>query len=377
MKEIGLYIHIPFCKSKCFYCDFCSFQNKDDMIEQYIKCLKQELIKKTSEDYLVKTIFFGGGTPSYLDEKYIEQILTTIKEYYNVDIEMEITIEANPGTVNKEKLKNYFLYGINRLSIGLQTSNDRILRQIGRIHTFEEYLETISLAKEVGFTNINSDIIIGLPDQTIYDVENTIDSLIKLDLQHISIYSLILEEGTILEKMIKNKEIKLPDEEIERYMYWFAKRKLEKNGFSHYEISNFAKPGYMAKHNLDCWKQKEYLGFGISASSYENRKRYSNISNLEEYIKNIENGKFDDNIMVEEEQTIADQMNEYMILGLRKIQGICINEFREKFEKSPLTVFEKQIKKLIQEDLIELDVNSIRLSKKGLDFANVVWEEFV
>lgn len=377
MKEIGIYIHIPFCKSKCYYCDFCSFQGKENLIDKYVNCLIQEIKNKSSFKYLVKTVFIGGGTPSYIDEKNIEKILNTIKNYFEVDEDAEITIEVNPGTVTQEKLNSYFTYGINRLSIGLQTSNDRLLKIIGRIHTFEKYKETIIMAKEAGFENINSDIIIGLPEQTIYDVENTINELIKFDLQHISVYSLIIEEGTILERKLDNNKLTLPDEEIERYMYWFAKRKLEKNGYIHYEISNFAKPGYMSKHNLDCWNQQEYLGFGINASSYENKKRFSNIDSIEEYISNIETEKFDKNIVEEEQQNKESQMKEYMILGLRKVNGIRINDFRKKFEKSPLILFEEQIKKLVKEDLIELDVNSIKLSKRGLDFANLVWEEFV
>ena len=377
MKEIGVYIHIPFCKSKCYYCDFNSFSNKDNIINDYIKCLKKEIINKANFEYLIKTIYIGGGTPSYIDSKYIEEILLALRSHFNLSDDIEITIEVNPGTADKNKLEKYYSLGINRLSIGLQSSNDQILKAIGRIHNYEQYIQTIDLAKQVGFSNINSDIIIGLPTQTIYDVEDTINKLIDLDLQHISVYSLIVEEETVLKKKISNKELELPDEEIERYMYWFTKRKLEKNGFIHYEISNFAKPGYSSKHNLDCWNQKEYIGFGVSASSYENKTRYSNICNIDEYIKNIDSNCFEKNTIIEEKQTIEAEQNEFMIIGLRKINGIRINEFRKKFGRSPLIIYEKQIKNLISKDLISIDVDKIKLTKKGLDFANIVWEEFI
>lgn len=377
MKDIGIYVHIPFCKSKCFYCDFTSFANCEEIINEYIQCLKLELIKKADLKYNVNTIYIGGGTPSYINAKYIEEIINTVKTHYNVIDNAEITIEVNPGSADKRKLERYYQAGINRLSVGLQTSNNKILKLIGRIHTYEQYVKTVQLAKKTGFTNINSDIIIGLPEQTIYDVEDTINKLLELDLTHISIYSLIIEENTKIEKMINDGMVKLPDEEIERYMYWFAKRKLEKNGYIHYEISNFSKPGYMSKHNMDCWKQKEYLGFGVSASSYENKKRYSNTNSIKKYIKNINMNKLENNINVEEKQTISDQRNEYMILGLRKLSGINIDEFVKKFSRSPLVIYRKQIENLLAKDLITIDINSIKLSKKGLDFANIVWEEFI
>lgn len=378
MKEIGIYIHIPFCKGKCNYCDFTSFANKDKSIEKYIKCVKKEIQNKASnKKYLVKTIFIGGGTPSYISEKYIGEILETLKSNFDVSKNAEITIEVNPGTVDKNKLEKYYEYGINRISIGLQTSNDQILKLIGRIHAFEQYEQTINIAREVGFTNINSDIIIGLPTQTIYDVEDTINKLIELELTHISVYSLIVEDGTKIEKMLSNNEITLPDEEIERYMYWFAKRKLEQNGFIHYEISNFSKPGFQSQHNLDCWKQKEYLGFGTAAASYENKTRYANTSCLEDYILNIEKDEGFKNIKIEEKQSKQSEMNEYVILGLRKLEGINTVAFKKKFGKDLFEEYKEQFNQLIQEELLVFDVNYIKLSKKGLDLANIVWREFM
>ena len=388
MKEIGIYVHIPFCSSKCFYCDFNSFANKGGYIEKYVKCLQKEIKNvgdrvrlNSNGNYaelpIAKTLYIGGGTPSFIDAKYIEQIMDTIQTNFEIDKNIEATIEVNPGTVTLKKLQKYREIGINRLSIGLQTSNDDLLKLIGRIHNLEQFLQTVNLAKLAGFSNINVDMMIGLPNQTIYDVEDTLNKLIKLDVTHISVYSLIVEEGTKIEKLLDNDTLKLPDEEIERYMYWFAKRKLEENGYIHYEISNFAKIPYRSKHNLDCWNQKEYIGFGVSASSYEEGIRYRNKDEIEEYIKNIEEEQERKNVIIDEKQDKQTMMNEYMILGLRKITGININEFRRKFEVSPLYKYNKELTKLVREGLINIDTNNIRLSKKGLDLANLVWEEFI
>ena len=379
MRERGIYVHIPFCMSKCLYCDFNSFSKKDECIEPYIKSLIKEIEEyaKENKDILVKTIYIGGGTPSYINEKYIKQIIDTIKQNFEIIKDAEITIEVNPGTVNKRKLETYYKSGINRLSIGLQSTNDKLLKLIGRVHNLEDFLETVRMAQSVGFTNINADCMIGLPTQNIYDVEETLNVLINLRLTHISVYSLIIEPNTSIEKKINSGELKLPDEEMERYMYWFAKRKLEENGYLHYEISNFAKPLYRSKHNLDCWNQKEYKGFGISASSYENGLRFTNTPDIDTYIRNIGNNNIKENYIFEEKQDRDEMMKEYMLLGLRKITGVNITEFRRKFGITPLYKYNEEITKLLREGLIEANEHSIRLSKKGLDLANLVWEEFV
>lgn len=379
MKEIGIYIHIPFCKSKCIYCDFNSFAKKDYYIEEYINAAIKEIEEygKQNKELLIKTIYIGGGTPSYISENYIKEILEAIKNNFKILSNAEITIEINPGTVNRRKLNTYYKAGINRLSIGLQSTNDKLLKQLGRVHDFEDFLETIRLANTIGFSNINADCMIGLPNQTIFDVEETLNVLINLRLTHISVYSLIVEPNTPLEKKIESGELKLPDEEIERYMYWFAKRKLEENGYLHYEISNFAKPLFRSKHNLDCWNQKEYKGFGVSASSYENGIRYTNTSKIDKYVENVKNGQLKKNYILEEKQDRESMMKEYMLLGLRKITGVSINEFRKKFGTIPMFKYNKEITKLINEGLIQSNGINIRLTKKGLDLANWVWEEFV
>ena len=388
MKDIGIYVHIPFCKHKCYYCDFISYANKESLVERYINVLIREITDVATGNRLdyengidelfnVNTIYIGGGTPSFIESKYIVNIITTIKEYFKINENAEITLEVNPGTVNENKLKDYFNAGVNRLSIGLQATNDSLLKEIGRIHTYEEFLNTYKLARKIGFKNINADLMIGLPKQTIEDVEKAVNDLIKLGLEHISVYSLILEEGTVLEEQIRSGKLKLPEDEKEREMYWKVKSILEANGYIHYEISNFAKKGYESQHNLDCWRQKEYVGFGVAAHSYTNDVRYSNIENLEEYIENYENDKLEETFIFNEKLTHNMKVKEYMMLGLRKLNGVSIQEFKEKFAANPIYVFKNELEKLVNEDLLEIDGDYIRLTKRGLDLANLVWEEFV
>ena len=378
MKEIGIYVHIPFCKSKCFYCDFVSYTNKNTEIRRYVDCLKREINYRSKDEYLVKTIFFGGGTPSIIDAKYIVEILNEINDAYIVDKNAEITIEINPGTINKVKFEKYKEIGINRISIGLQSANNELLKEIGRIHTYEDFENTIKLAKEVGFNNINVDVMIGIPNQTIYDVEDTFDKLLTLDLTHISVYSLIYEDGTLMTKMIDDEKLQEVDEEIERYMYWYAKRRLEDNGFIHYEISNFAKPSYRCKHNLDCWNQKEYLGFGVAAASYIDNFRIKNTDSLDKYISNINNDKYYKNLKIEEKQNIDEQMKEFVILKLRMMEGFKTKDFTTKFNRDFYSVFEEQFEKLLDEELIYAEkFGYLKLTKKGIDLANIVWGEFI
>ena len=377
-KELGIYIHIPFCKRKCHYCDFISYQNKTELIEQYINCICLEIENwkaKLDDQYNVTTIYIGGGTPSYIEPKHILKILSNLKEFINSKV--EITIEVNPGTVIKSKLEEYKKAGINRLSIGLQETHDELLKTIGRIHNYEEFLNTYNSARECGFENINVDLMLGLPNQTIEHLKQSLQKIIKLEPQHISIYSLILEEGTYLQKLIENGSLKLPDEETERNMYWYVKNTLEQNGFNHYEISNFAKENRESKHNMNCWKQQEYIGFGVSAHSYIKGKRFSNITSIEKYIKNIEEQKYEKNIIIHETQTLIEMQKEYMLLGLRKIDGVSISEFKNKYKENPIFLFRDEISKLTLDKLIIIDGDNIKLTNKGLDLANLVWEKFV
>lgn len=369
-KEIGVYVHIPFCKRKCYYCDFISFCEKDELQEKYINTVIQEIedFFNLNKNVKIKTIYIGGGTPSFIDGKYIEKIMNT----FNKEGVVEATIEVNPGSASLEKLKKYKECGINRLSIGLQSTEDRLLKKIGRIHNYNDFLATYNLAREVGFDNINVDLMIGLPGQTIEDVKSSLNKVINLNPSHISVYSLIVEENTIIYNLIEQNKIVLPDEELERNMYWYVKNYLELGGYEHYEISNFAKNEKKSLHNLDCWNQKEYVGFGVSAHSYLNRKRFCNIGVLEEYIKDFKNTK-----EVQEVQSFYETKQEYMLLGLRKIKGVCISDFKNKFGENPIFLFKNELNKLIEEGLLEITTNNIKLTNKGLNFANLVWEEFV
>ncbi len=375
MKELGIYVHIPFCKQKCSYCDFISYCDKNDLIEKYIKALKQEIKNSSVNEYEISTIYIGGGTPSYIESKYISEILKTIKQKYNISRNVEITIEVNPGTATKEKLRDYVEAGINRISIGLQSCNNNLLKMIGRIHTYEEFLSTYKLAREVGFKNINVDLMIGLPNQTLDDVKKSLEEISKLNPEHISVYSLIVEEGTPIEKKIADGQLKLPNEELEREEYWEVKKFLESLGYKHYEISNFAKTGYESKHNLNCWEQKEYLGFGAAAHSYMKKTRYSNTENIEKYIN--QEMQSEQLHIVHEVQKEEEQKKEYMLLGLRKIDGVQISSFKNKFGCNPIMEFKNELNKLTQEGLIEIDLDQIKLTEKGIDLANIVWEEFI
>lgn len=378
MKELGIYIHIPFCIQKCYYCDFISYANKEEKIEAYIQALKKEIEEESKQkEGEVTTIYFGGGTPSLLKSNHIQEVIETIRRHYKVVETAEITIEVNPGTVKEEALKEYKQMGINRLSIGLQSTKNKLLKQIGRIHTYEEFLTCYELARKEEFRNINVDLMLGLPNQTLQDVMESVQEIIQLEPEHISLYSLILEENTPLQAMIEKKIYSLPEEELERKMYWKTKQLLEKNKYHHYEISNFAKEGYESKHNVNCWSQKEYLGFGIAAHSYFNHKRYCNTDSIEEYIENLERNKIERNRTIWEIQSQEEKKKEYMLLGLRKIEGVSIQEFKNQFIENPLYTFHKELEKLVNEELIEVNLDQIQLTNKGLDFANLVWEEFI
>ena len=384
MSLIGLYVHIPFCKKKCKYCDFISFDNCDNtLMNDYIKALLKEIKYKATQlqekdNYIIKTIYIGGGTPSIVLARYIYKILDTIYDEFEIMNNCEVSIEVNPGTVTLEKLQTYRSIGINRISIGLQTGNDDLLKLLGRIHTYKNYEDTVKLARQVGFDNINTDIMIGIPNQTIYDVEDTIDKLLSLSINHISVYSLILEEDTELTNLVNSHKLILPDEEIERYMYWYAKRKLEDHGYIHYEISNFAEPTYRCQHNIDCWNQKEYLGLGLNAASYMDNMRFKNTSNLKQYISNVNNNKWHANTIIEEKQTKRDKMNEFIILGLRMTKGVSLDTFERKFQENLSDVYWNSIMKLLKQNLVVIDDDRyLKLTKKGLDLANQVWEAFL
>ncbi len=377
MKNIGIYIHIPFCQSKCYYCDFCSFPNMLENSEKYISFIKKEIDMYEEElrDYNVSTIFIGGGTPTVIDGKYIYEIMDYIYKKTKANKVEEITIEANPKTLDNDKLQIYKKAGINRISIGLQSMNDTMLKRIGRVHTVEDFINTYKLIRKFEFSNVSFDLMFNLPEQTLEDSLKTLELAIELEPEHISYYSLKVEEGTLFySKYIKNQLI-LPNEDIERDMYHKGMELLEKGGYGHYEISNFAKKGYGSKHNLIYWKCKPYIGLGLSAHSYFRNYRYGNTEDMNLYFDQISNMK----LAIEEKEFIDKDMEiaEYLILGLRLIKGVSYKKFRDKFGINITDIYGKTINKYILEGLLEEDKDNIRLTKKGLDLCNIVFMEIL
>lgn len=414
MDKLSLYIHIPFCVRKCNYCDFLSSSCDDGTKQEYVEALCQE-IKVRAEEYkekIVDTIFFGGGTPSILSGEQMTKIMTVIRSSFQILPDAEISLEMNPGTVDRQKLETYKELGINRLSIGLQSANNEELRILGRIHTWEEFLQTWELVREVGFTNVNIDLMSALPGQTLESYRQTVEKVLALKPEHISAYSLIVEEGTPFFDWFDEeanggdsfaKEVPdyvkakaLPDETADRSMYELTKRLLEEQGYYRYEISNYALKGYECKHNIGYWKRKEYLGLGLGAASLLSNVRYSNISDLQTYLevgseqmlKNDEDCKkkqIKENAEVQkwiEEQiklSITDQMEEFMFLGLRMMEGIRATEFENQFGISLQEVYGVQINQLIKQGLLAYHETTerIALTKEGIDVSNRVFVEFM
>ena len=374
MKEISLYIHIPFCKQKCFYCDFKSYSGKEQYMKDYIDALNKEIREKCN-GYIIKTIFIGGGTPSYLDEKLLEKLLNNINENVQLKYDCEFTIECNPGTLNEEKLKIMKNNNVNRLSIGLQSTYNELLKKIGRIHTYEQFKENYYMARKIGFDNINIDIMFGLPDMTVDMWENTILEIIKLKPEHISAYSLIVEEDTCFYRLYNDGKLNLPQEDDERKMYHIARDMMQESGYIQYEISNYSKKEKECRHNIVYWKDEEYIGVGVSSSSFINNKRIKNIDNINVYINNI----FKNKSVYEEvyENSIEDNMEEFMFMGLRMIEGIDINTFNEKFQKNIYDVYGKEIKKHMEDELLVCTEGKLYLSPKGIELSNYVMSDFI
>ena len=374
-NNIGIYIHIPYCKSKCFYCDFYS-QVEGNNIEEYINALCEEILLNSEllQNKIIDTVYFGGGTPSYIDAKYIVKIMDTLK-LFTSNIK-EATIEVNPESVTYDALLLYKACGINRISIGLQSINDNTLKKIGRKACFEDFKKAYDLVLKAGFTNISVDVICGLPNETIEDFKKTIDYLMTLkNLTHVSCYSLEVHENTKIDFLVKNNYITLPRDDIERKMKHLLDTSLEKAKFERYEISNYAKLGYKSIHNLKYWNQEEYFGFGVASASFLNSTRYSNISCIEKYILNIKNKI--SNIIQIDEMDDNDLMHEYVILRLRLKEGVKFNDFKNKFKKELYTTFKNEIDNLTKSGLLIMTDEGVFLSNKGEDLANLVWQEFI
>lgn len=381
-KNLGIYLHIPFCMKKCHYCDFLSAPADENTKERYIEALKKEifLYREDLKENIISTIFLGGGTPSLLKEKQIKEILDAIFETYFVQEGAEITIEANPETLTKEKLKIYKEVGINRLSIGLQSTEEEQLKRLGRIHTYKKFLESYALAREVGFENINVDLMSALPFQTKEEWEETLRKIVNLNPkpEHISAYSLIIEEGT---KFFKIKEqLSFPDEEEDRQMYWKTKEFLEREGYHRYEISNYALPEKESRHNQTYWTLGEYLGLGLGAASYWNGSRFKNTENLQEYFAFFENNMIKELSELQKEVHILskeEKMEEFMFLGLRRMKGISEKRFLNLFQKDIMEVYREKIEKGVQIGVLWRKDGRIGLTERGIDISNMVLTEFL
>ncbi|MBQ2643146.1 MAG: oxygen-independent coproporphyrinogen III oxidase [Eubacterium sp.] len=380
MNKLEIYIHIPFCAKKCDYCDFLSAPCDDETVNRYVEALKYEIecARDEIKEYLVDTIFIGGGTPSILEGKQITSVLETLKNCANISDDAEITIECNPGTVDESKLKTLFAAGINRISLGLQSANDDELKSIGRIHTYDEFLESYNIARECGFNNINVDLMSALPGQTKETYVESLKKVAALNPEHISAYSLIVEDETPLEARVSNGEVDLPDEDTEREMYYATKDVLEKSGYHRYEISNYAKEGFECRHNIGYWKRVDYMGFGIGAASLVKNERYNNISELNKYIAVMD--EFSDVSSIREnvqKLSIQEQMEEFMFLGLRMIDGISKTDFENCFGKSIDEVYGDVVRKEEQTGNLICEKDRIRLSDKGIDISNIVLAKFL
>lgn len=419
-KELELYVHIPFCARKCAYCDFLSAPADEETRSAYVRALEAEIRGKKEEykEYRVSTVFVGGGTPSILDGDDTARIFAALYESFRISDDAEITMEVNPGTVTEEKLAAWKQAGVNRLSIGLQSADDRELRLLGRIHTYKEFLETYEQARRAGFQNINIDLISAIPGQTLQSWETTLAKTADLEPEHISAYSLIVEEGTPFydrygrqengendgsqnglqngePEEIRSGEMKearnkvqteawppLPDEDEERRIYKRTKSFLEERGYHQYEISNYARPGYECRHNLGYWDRKEYLGFGLGASSLVNNRRFHNTADMDKYMKAFRTERSAADIGSDiyedvEELSLQDCMEEFMFLGLRKTDGISRTDFAHAFHRDISEIYGSQLKKLEKEGLIDLKDDRILLTERGTDVSNMVFVEFM
>lgn len=376
MDKISLYIHIPFCAQKCLYCDFPSFARKDHLRKAYIEALNKEIIslREKHNNLEISTIFIGGGTPSVLEANELECLLKEVAKL-NMAKDIEYSMECNPGNLTEEKLEVMKKYGVNRISMGLQAKQDNLLKGLGRIHNYKTFKENFLLAKKVGFNNINVDLMFGLPNQSLNEWEETLREIISLEPAHISAYSLIIEEGTAFYNLYENDKLKLPTEEEERKMYHLAKKILEENGFNQYEISNYAKDGKECRHNLAYWNMDNWIGVGSAAASYINGKRIKNISSVEEYINSInEKGEAIEEII---NNSKNDNMEEFMFMGLRKINGIDENEFKNRFSMNINDVYGEILNKYIDEGLLIRESGRIFLSEKGIEISNVIMADFL
>ncbi|MBR6403759.1 MAG: oxygen-independent coproporphyrinogen III oxidase [Eubacterium sp.] len=394
-RPLSLYIHIPFCKRKCIYCDFLSYANVPNAKQiQYINALMSEIrmYKPFADRYSVKTIYIGGGTPSVMDEAMIGKVLDTVFHIFKVDRFPEITLEVNPGTIKYTDMISYKEYGINRLSIGLQSADDNMLKMLGRIHNYEDFVQGYEFARRAGFANISVDIMSGLPGQDTHTLVDTLTKVTELGPEHISVYSLQVEEGTPL---FDRKDLidMIPDENMDRSMYAMTKKVLATSGYNRYEFSNYSKPGYESRHNIVYWTGGQYIGLGLGASSFFKGERFSNITNLDNYIEICEDireelTKDTDRVRLYESaasilrtnvETIYREarMEEFMFLGLRMTAGVSRHEFRNRFGRDIFEVYGEVINHYVGTGYMNFDDDRVWLTDNGIDVSNYILADFI
>lgn len=376
MEQTGmLYIHIPFCVQKCQYCDFLSFQSTEEMRQTYVDALCKEIDAWGKQNVgSISSVFIGGGTPSLLTVQQLEQILSGLHRSFNITETAEQTIEVNPGTITEEKAKFWSESGINRISMGVQSMNDRLLKRLGRIHNRNQVIESWEILQKYHFQNLSFDLMMGLPDQTLKEWEQTLQDTLQLKPKHLSCYSLIIEEGTPF--FDEQDLLNLPDEEIERMMYRRTCEILAEAGMRQYEISNFSFPGFESKHNTGYWRRRPYIGLGLGAASLSSGEvRYHNTNDFNQYLRECENL-----LALREEQislTVNDQMEEFMFLGLRCTRGISREEFYRNFGVTIDSVFGNIIEKHMKNGLLSQKNGWLSLTQKGMDVANLVFADFL
>ncbi len=369
MKELGIYIHIPFCVKKCKYCNFPSYPNMEEFQDEYIKALCEEIDinKDKYRKYSVTTVFIGGGTPSHLMAGGIATILSKLRQSFSIAEDAEISIEANPNSISLEKAYEWKNSGVNRVSVGLQTCKNNLLKLIGRVHTKQDYVKAMKTLQAVGFDNINTDLMLGLPAQKQSDVKVTLKYVVKNGCTHVSAYTLILEEGTPLYSEVQSGKVKLPKEEKVLAMYDYTKKHLEESGFERYEISNFAKPNKECRHNKNCWKMVDYVGFGAGAHSFVNGVRFSNFDTIPEYLSKLKDGS-----AVETKETLSNQelFEEEVMLGLRLKEGISLSAIKDKYNIDLLKIKKDVIYKYIDIGLLQLTDNTLSATNAGFKVLN-------
>lgn len=376
-KSTSAYIHIPFCEHICYYCDFNKVFLEGQPVDEYIQSLLTE-IRLTLEKHPTKvseTIYIGGGTPTSLTAKQLDVLLTGIHRYLPTHTTKEFTVEANPGDLTAEKLDVFKAHGVNRLSMGVQTFDDRLLKKIGRKHSVQDVYDTIKLLEKKQFDNISIDLIYALPGQTLESFRDTLTKALAFDLPHYSMYSLILENKTMFMNWVRQGRLELPTQEAETQMFEEAIIAMAQSGHHQYEISNFAKKGKESMHNLVYWDNEHYYGFGAGASGYLNQKRYKNYGPIQHYMKPLQEQRLP--IFETEEISRANQIEEEMFLGLRKIEGVSLRRFEEKFNQKLTTVYQSVIDELQQQQLAVLEEDYFRLTPKGLFIGNDVFEKFL